>query len=233
MKKRNQLMCLNCTIPMVLLVGVGGFLVTGFLPPPAPSLSMAETAAIFSPDNWSLRIGLALLGAGSPLFLGTSVALWAQLRRIESAPQVLSLLQLLCATVGILALQFPAYFMLAITYRVGIPPEIIVVVKDISFFILICAFAPAVMQNVVVGLCILLADRTQTVYPRWIGWACLWFGLAITPAALCPFFLEGPFTYSGLFGFWVVALGFFLWLALIWWYTLKAIQQENAECSPK
>jgi hypothetical protein len=226
---RNQLICLHLTIPFVLLVGVGGFVLAGFLPPPSPGLSEADTAALFTPDNYAMRIGVSLLAGGSALFMGPAVAFRCQLRRIEGKFTALADLQMLSAAVGVLALQFPAYMWLAVSFRPGIPAEIVTVIVNLAFFLLLAAYSPAVLQNASIGLCILGARPGDVQpYPRWLGYANLWLAITLLPGILVPFFTSGPFTYGGIFGFWIVATGFFCWVVLMWWFTLKAIKAQAA-----
>lgn len=230
MNIRNQLLCAHSTLLFCLLVGVGGFVVSGFLPPPSPGLN-ADQLSAFITNDFSLRIGVSLMALGAPIFMGLAVAVTNQMRRIEGSQAVLSNLQMLAAAVGVLAIQFPAYFWLAISYRPDTPRELIVLFNDLSFFLLLAAYSPAVLQNLCIGLCILGAPK-QTVYPRWLGYANLWLALTLLPGILTPFFRSGPFTYSGLFGFWIVAIGFFIWVLLMWWYTVKAIRQQATAGEP-
>jgi hypothetical protein len=227
MNTRNQLFCIHLAIPFVLFVGVGGFVVTGWLPPPDPGQSVAHTAAIFSTDNYRVRVGVSFLALGSALFLGPAVAIANQLKRIEGRYAALSQLQMLGAAVGVLALQFPAYIWLAISYRPDIPGDIVMVLNNLAFFLLLAAYSPAVVQNVGIGLCILGGGEGRPEpYPRWLGYVNLWLAATLLPGILVPFFTGGPFTYRGIFGFWLVAVGFFAWIILMWWYTVRAIQRQ-------
>jgi hypothetical protein len=103
------------------------------------------------------------------------------------------------------------------------------VVDNLAFFLLLAAYSPAVLQNAAIGLCIIggREDAPQP-YPRWLGYANLWLAITLLPGILVPFFTSGPFTYAGLFGFWLVATGFFAWTILMWWYTVRAIKQQAA-----
>jgi hypothetical protein len=229
---RNQLFCAHLAIPFAIFVGVGGFVLTGWLPPPSPGLSVQDTARIFT-DNTAMRIGVSFMALGAPLFLGPAVAFACQLRRIEGKFAVLSNLQMLGGAVGVLAIQFPAYFWLVISYRPDIPADIVAIVNNLAFFLLLAAYSPAVVQNVAIGLCILGAeDGAPQVYPRWLGYANLWLAVTLLPGAVVPFFRTGPFTYGGIFGFWLVAVGFFVWVILMWWFTVTAIREQARERTP-
>lgn len=225
MNTRNQLLCAHSTLIFAVLVAVGMFLMTGWLPPPSPALSAEQTAAIFA-DNMQMRIGLAITAFVSPLFLGLAVAVSAQLRRIEGPNHVMSTLQLVTAAVAVPALQFPALYWLALLYRADLSPQIFVVINDISWFLVIGAVGPTTLQPLAIGLAI-LGDKSGKIYPRWLGFANLWFAVIVIPGAVIPFFKTGPFAWSGLISFWTVFLGFFGWVMLDYIWTVKAIHRQS------
>lgn len=232
MNTRNQLMCAHSTVVFVLFTIVGLFVLAGWIPPPSPALDAEQVAEIFA-NNTQLRIGLAIIAFFSPLFMGLAVAIAAQLRRIEGPHHVMSDLQLLCATVGVLAIQFPCLAWLAISYRPGLPNEIILAFNDASFFIFLGAVSPGVLQPLAIGLCILGNESSEDVYPRWLGYGNLWLAFLLAPGVLIPFFMSGPFAWNGLFSFWLAVNVFFFWMVLNYVYTVKAIRSQQAsEKSP-
>lgn len=228
MNRGRQLLCVHTTALFVLVVG-GAFVVAGWLPPPSPSLSPAETAARLG--HFHIRIAAAMLALGSPLFLAPAVAIAAQLRRIEGRRHVLADFQVLSAAVGVLAIELPAFYWLAITYRPDVAPGISVTVNDVSWFLLIGGYPSALTQCFAIGICI-LGKGAGDVYPRWLGYANLWLGMTLLPGILIPFFKTGPFTWNGIVGFWVVFSGFFLWVMVMWVYTAKAINRDQRTVVP-
>jgi len=227
MNTRNQLLCAHCMIVFLVLIGLGFFVLAGWVPPPPPSLDAAQTAALFTNNPW-MRIGMGIIAFASPLYMGLAMAIAAQLQRIEGWPPVMSGLQLLMAAVGVVAFQFPALFWLGISYRAGLSPEIIQVINDISWFIFIGAVGPFVLQPVIIGLCILSNEAREEVYPRWLGYVNLWLGFLFIPGALVMFFVTGPFAWNGLLSFWLalgVAPPVFI---LNYVYTVKAIRAQQA-----
>jgi hypothetical protein len=160
--------------------------------------------------------------------MGLAVAIKAQLRRIEGPHHVMSDLQLLCAAVGVLAIQFPCLMWLAISYRAGLPNEIVQLFNDVCWFIFLGAVGPGVVQPLAIGLCILGNDSGEEVYPRWLGYGNLWLAFLLAPGVLIPFFTHGPFAWNGLFSFWLAVTVFFFWMLLNYVYTVKAIHGQEA-----
>lgn len=124
------------------------------------------------------------------------------------------------------AILVASLFWLVLAYRPGTtPPEVIQLINDFCWFCFVGAYPPIVLQLIAIGICILLDKSSQPVYPRWLGFANFWIAFGFMPGALVPFFKAGPFAWNGVLAFWLVAVLFFAWILLMWWYTLKAIRQ--------
>jgi hypothetical protein len=225
LNRRNQRICAHTMPAIGVLTYIGLFLLPGWLPPPSPALPADQVARMFA-NNTRLRIGLELLMLAAPLFLGVSCSLAAQMRRMEGRNHVLADFQLCISAIGIIAVELPAFFWLAISYRPNIDPAIISVFNDLSWFMIIGGVGTAIWTNVAVGLCVLGDESGLNIYPRWFGYWSFWLVLADLPGAFIPFCKTGPFTWTGILGFWVLVTGFFVWLMLAYVLTLRAINAE-------
>jgi hypothetical protein len=152
------------------------------------------------------------------------VAITEQLRRIEGERHPMANLQMLSAAVGLIAIQIPGALWLVISYRNGIPDTTVITLNDLAWFCLLGAVGPAVVQNLSIAIATLGGDGA--VYPRWLGYANLWFAFALMAGVFIPFFKDGPLAWNGILGFWVVAVAFFAWVIMMWVYTVKAIKSE-------
>lgn len=228
MNTRNQLICAHTTPVIMLTTLIGLFLLPGWLPPPAPTLPPDALVAMFS-GNTRMRIGLELLMLSSPLFVGISVVIAAQLRRIEGPSHVMADLQLMASVLGVVAVELPAFCWLSISYRPTTPVDVIIVFNDLSWFMIIGGVGTVIVQNLAVGICILNDHTGHHIYPRWLGFWSIWLALADLPGALIPFFKTGPFTWTGLLGFWVVVTAFFTWLVLFYVFTVIAVNKQAKE----
>ena len=82
-------------------------------------------------------------------------------------------------------------------------------------------------SQVCIALCILGSrDSGVGVYPRWLGYANIAVIVTLIPGEFIPFFHTGPLTYTGIIGFWIVVIGFFVWTILMWWHTVEAIKSQ-------
>ena len=225
MNVRAQLICAHSTPLYIVLLLIGLFILPGWLPPPSPDQTAEQFARIFH-ENHSMRIGAAIIAVAASLGMALPAAISAQMRRMEGANHVFADVQMLAAAVGVLGIFIPAMLWLAISYRPDVPPAIVMPFNDMAWFIIIGGIGSAIVENVAIGLCILLADGPQ-LYPRWLGYWNLWLATGLLPGALLPFFKSGPFAWNGLFGFWTVVTAFFIWLVLNYIYTVKAIRAQS------
>ena len=226
MNIRNQLIATHSAIPMALIIFIGSFVMTGWLPPPSPSLTPEAFAKIFTPENYVLRIGVLLMCIFSPLVVAFSAAIATQLKRIEGTHHVMANLQYVSQAAGLCLFLVPGFIWLAISYRAGTNPEIIMVLNDLACFMFLAGSGPTILQWVCIGLAVIGDKATDPIYPRWFAFLNFWLALGATAGLVIPFVKTGPFAYNGLFGFWVVATVFFLWVSSAYWCTLQAVKKQ-------
>jgi hypothetical protein len=79
-----------------------------------------------------------------------------------------------------------------------------------------------------IAVCILGAPD-EKVFPRWLGYANLWFAILLLPGALCTYVKDGVFAWNGLVGWWITIFTFFAFWTTNSVMLFKAIRQEQAE----
>ncbi len=226
---KNQLIVTHSAIPMALIIGIGSFVMTGWLPPPSPSLSPEEVAKIFTPDNYVLRLGVLLMCIFCSLVVAFSGVIATQLKRIEGPHHVMANLQYVCQAAGLCLFLVPGFIWLAISYRAGTNPELIMVLNDLAWFMFLAGSGPTIVQWLGIG-CAVIGDKSaEPIYPRWFAFLNFWLALGATAGLVIPFVKTGPFAYNGLFGFWVVATVFFIWVSCAYWCTLQAVKKQGRE----
>jgi hypothetical protein len=222
----TQLWCAHSALPFMVLLGVGAFGIAGWLPPHQPGWSAEQITAIFVQHQTNIRIGMTMMALVTPLAWSFAAAISIQMKRIEGPEHPLATVQMAASTGTVVPIILAAYLWLVLAYRPELtPPAMIQLINDFSWFLFIALFAPATLQVVVVGVCILSDKRSAPIYPRWVGFASLWSGVLFLPGALIPFFKHGPFTWAGLIGFWLPATVFFAWYVMLWWTTVRAIKR--------
>lgn len=221
-----QLICVHAGLLFALLFGIGFFGFTGWLPPMSPGDDAVVVQAIFVEHKYSIRVGVLFAAIFCALFWPLAAVISIQLRRIEGRHSAMTLTQFGAASGTIIAIMISAYIWLALSYRPELmEPRSAQLLNDFAWLMFVGAFGPALVQNIAIALCVLSDTQSNPVYPRWVGYANLWLILTFLPGLLLPFFKHGPFAWNGVIGFWVVAVGFFAWILIMWWTTLKAVKQ--------
>lgn len=228
MNTRNQLILTYTAIPMMIIILIGAFIMPGWVPPPSPSLSPDEFAEIFNPSNYSMRIGILLMCLFSPLLIVYSSVITTQLKRIEGEHHVMANAQLASCAAGLCLFLVPGFIWLAISYREGISKDLIMVLNDLAWFMWFAGIAPTVLQWLCIGIPIISDRSSDPVYPRWLGFLCVWLAVGAVTTQFIPFVKSGPFSYNGIFGFVVPAVVFTTWVVAMFWCTLSAIKKQAA-----
>lgn len=229
MNTRNQMILLHSAIPMMFFVLVGAFVMPGWIPPPSPSLTPAEFAAIFTPDNIMMRAGVLLMLIFCSLVVAYSSVIATQMRRIEGKHHAMASAQLACCSAGLCLFLLPGFIWLAISYRANVSPELIMVLNDLAWFMWFAGIGPTLVQWCCIGFPIITDKSENPIYPRWLGFLCFWLALGACATQLIPFVYGGPFGYNGLFGFAFPAIMFSIWVVVTYWCTLQAIRKQALE----
>ena len=88
------------------------------------------------------------------------------------------------------------------------------------------AWFTVVPQWAVTGIAILQDTREQPIFPRWSGYANLWFAVLSLPSTGLYFLKVGPFAWDGMLAFWLAGGAFFGWAIIMTVVMLKAIRQQ-------
>jgi hypothetical protein len=69
------------------------------------------------------------------------------------------------------------------------------------------------------------------VFPRWLGYFNIWAAVSFMPGVLLIFFKSGPFSYQGLFVFWVPFAVFGAWIMIMAWAAGRAALTDTLEAA--
>jgi hypothetical protein len=103
---------------------------------------------------------------------------------------------------------------------------------DVGWLCFIGITATFLIQLSAIGVAILTDQRATPLMPRWVGYFTIWIALMIMPGSLCVFFHDGPFIWSGIFGFWVPLVAFSGWFPVMTWAVWRAIDMPDEPVAP-
>ena len=129
----------------------------------------------------------------------------------------LALTQLAC---GIIALALPLVVIIlyaTLVFRPERAAEDIYLLHDFAWLMLIAVAPPPALQAITIGWAVLTDKNEQVVFPRWLGFFCLWVGILFIPGMFAIFFKTGPFAWDGILAFWLPLSIFFVWVGVLAW----------------
>lgn len=218
--------CLWSGLLAIILLFIAMFPAMGFLPPLAPSTPDDVLAAYFRENATSIIFGSILMMLSSALFFPFIGGLAAHMKRMEGDRSPLTYSLMTVVTFALVPLFVAPIFFTAAAYRPGYSHEMIRALSDLGFFFLVIPALPAVIWCFVIGLAVLGDDRSDPIYPRWVGYFNLWLGVLSAPGCVIGLFKAGPFAWNGVLAFWIPAGAFGAWIVIIFWAMNRAISRD-------
>ena len=207
MHARVQLFSAWC-IPAFIVVYLFGFIgLSGFVPPPSPTLSADQIAAIFEANRNAIRAGqlICMVFAGL-LYIPFTVLISVHIARVEGRYPLLAGMQLVGN--GILNVFFILCSLMwsVAAFRPDIDPRTLLMINDATWLFFVMMYPTYVVALVSMALAGFIDKRAVPIFPRWFCYFTLWVAVAGVGGGFATFFKTGPFAWDGLFGFWVPVL---------------------------
>jgi len=234
MNQRSQIVCAWVTVISVVFLAIGFFLVTGYVPPPHANDTAQQLAHFYVSHRTRLRIGLVITLLAWSGYGPMTAVISVQMLRIEGHRRpVLSVLQALAGTAGWACLLIPTMLLCVATFRAGsVSAQTTQTLHDIGWITAFMAVPPFVVQLAAIAGAILQDHSPQPVFPRWLGYFNIWAAVAFLPGVLLVFFKSGPFSYHGLFVFWVPFVVFGAWILIMALAARQAALNDAEEPAP-
>jgi hypothetical protein len=231
--QRSQVICAWIAGISVVFLAIGFFLVTGYVPPPRANESARQIAHFYVSHRARLRIGLLITflawGGWGPLVAVIAMQMW----RIEGRRPVLALLQVLAGGAGWIFLLLPTLILEIATFRAGsVSPQTTQTLHDLGWILAFMALTPFFVQLLAIAGAIFQDRSENPVFPRWVGYFNVWAAVSFVPGCILIFFKSGPFSYQGLFVFWVPFLVFGGWILLMAWAAGRAAKSDTGDLIP-
>lgn len=206
-----------------------GFVFAGFIPPPSPSRSVEEVVAYYQQHATGIRAGMVLMMI-SGMFVPPLVAVISQqMRRIPGAHPLLVYAQLSAGTLGAVFFITGALVFIVAAFRPERPADITYMLNDFAWIVTVLPWAPAFIQNVIIGIAILGDTRADPLFPRWLAYFNFWVAIGFIPGGLLAFFKTGPFAWNGAFVFWLAGSVFIAWFIVMTTMLFRAIRRKDPE----
>jgi hypothetical protein len=108
-------------------------------------------------------------------------------------------------------------------------PEITQAFHDMAFLWFLMPFVFAMVGCLAIGICVLEDKSSDPVYPRWVGYANLYFAFGFPMAMFTTYAKTGPFAWDGLWPWWIPVIDYTIWSVVMSWATWQAGNRQHAE----
>lgn len=228
MKQRIQLIsAYTGYVYMVCLLG--GFLIAGFIPPPAPSLGPEAIARFFQENTTGIRIGMFIGAGAAGLLLLWNGALSVQLKRIEGRSSGLVYANVAAGACLVMEFIFPMFWWATAAFRPYGDPEITQRLNDLAWLPFLGVVCTAVIQAVIIGILTLQDKRADPVFPRWFAYFNFWLATTFWAGPMIIFFKDGPLSWNGLISWWMLLTTFAIWLIGVTAMLIRAIKRDDGD----
>ncbi len=185
---------------------------------------MADVISLYQSNLFGIRSGMVLMLFGVSFLLPFVSLISSHIYRMEGANPILASTQLISGTVALLALFIPPIIWSIAAFRLDRDPQITMMLHDAGWIFLVFPAAPAIVQNLSIGLAILSDGGSPPIFPRWVGFLNFWAAFLFIPSGLIIYFKTGAFAWNGILGFWVPLGAFNIWLITLLLCMYKSIQ---------
>jgi len=198
---------------LIALMGTG-FLLGDLIPPPGPY--DAATTAAFYHDHVDLkRFAVICLIVGGTMFIPFGAAIADRLRRVDGIGPVLAMSQVGASIATATLMMVFGPMLLVALQRPDMPDSTYQLLNHVAWMAWAGLWQPGALQALVTGVAI-FSDKSPTpVFPRWVAWYSLFMAFGSLTGSLIPFVISGPFAWNGVMGFWVAAVVYFAWFAIM------------------
>ena len=228
MNTRSQMMCAWAGVicPTIMF---GGLWIAGYFPPQSPMMTSADVTAFYTANGGNVRFGMIWVQIAGALYAAFAAGISAQMRRIEHPKTpVLVYAQLAMGAATVLFFVMPAMFFIAASFRPERSPDVTQALHDLGWLVFVGVWAIGSLENIIIGLLVISDKNPTPVFPRWLGFLNIWMALLFVPAAIMPFFKQGPFAWDGLLAYWIPATVFGAWFYIMAFQVMKAVRQQEA-----
>ena len=187
------------------------------LPPPSATWSAERVAGFYTGHNTEIKLGATIASWTSAFMVPLTVVIGVQLYRHEKGgPPVWTLLAVAGGTLMSIFVVLPPVFWGVAAYTATRAPEITATMHELGVITLITTDQYYIFMWVAVAVISLLPNTVvHSPFPRWFGYFTAWLAVMFETGAIAFVFRTGPFSWNGLFTFWIPFPLFGVWIAIV------------------
>jgi hypothetical protein len=229
MNKTAQRVCIYCG-PVMLVVWLAGFAIAHYIIPPHAGASAETIRNMYIHHDFRIRLGLVMTMFAVALLVPFSAVISTHMRRIEGRHSVLAGTQITSGAVLSLEFIVPVMVWLTAAFRPSaISPSMSRMLDDMGWIMFVAVISTVIVQIGSFAFAIFLDTRETPIFPRWYGYLNAWVALLLAPAGIIVFFHHGPFSWRGVFSFFLPLTVYTIWMFATTAMLLRAVDNQTAD----
>ena len=218
------------TVPVFGAVYVIAFIAfPGFLPPMSPGLTAEQVATFYQEHTAAIRFSMVTYDLLGVMLIPFFMVIVVQMKRMATQSHVLAYCYLTAAVSGATLFALSNIFYLAAAFRPGRGPELVMLLNDIAWMLLVAPVGAVVAMNLLLGAAVYFDRGPNPVFPRWVGHFAIATALAMAPAVGAAIFQTGPLAWNGAISFWLRNGAFALFVIVMFFVLRNTLQRQASE----
>ena len=202
----------------------------GIVPPPPATWTAERVAEFYQQHSGKILLGAVMTSFTSAFLIPISIVAAVQSARQEAGRPVWSILMFTGGTFTSIFLVLPPVFFGTAAFRPDRPIEITATLHDLALLSLFTTVQFYIFFGVSVAVACLRAQTApDSPFPRLFGYFTIWCTLMFEIGGVAFLFKSGPFSWNGLFIFWIPFFFFFIWLTTLCVLLLKALRAQSRD----
>jgi hypothetical protein len=224
MNLSDQRICL-WLVPVFGILLLIAFLISGFVPPPSPTLTAQEIANFYRDHLGQVRAGMIAINLCGVMFIPFFMVIVVQMQRMANPSRAFAYAYLSAAASAgsVFALADLAWSIAA--FRPERDPQLIMMLNDLAWMAFVSPVGFIIAQNLCLALGIYMDAEAKPVFPRWVGHFNVLAALLMIPGAFALMFKEGPLAWNGALAFGLRFGIYAVYIATMFFVVQSAISQ--------
>jgi hypothetical protein len=228
MKLSDQRICL-WLVPVFGTALVAAFCISGFVPPPSPTLTAQEVADFYRVHIGGIRAGMITVNLCGSMFMPFFMVIVVQMQRMAIPSRAFSYAYLsAAASAGSIFLLADLTWSIA-AFRPERDPQLMLMLNDLAWMAFVSPVGFMMAQNIFLALAIFMDAGPKPVFPRWLAHFNILAALLMAPGAFALMFKEGPLAWNGSLAFGLHFGSFAMYIAVMFFAVRSALDRQLRE----
>lgn len=211
----------------VLLVAALAF--PGFWPPMSPTMDAERVASFYADHTAWIRLSQVTFNLCGIMIVPLLMVIVVQMKRMKGQSHVFAYCFLTAVVSGATIFALSNVFFLVAAFRPERDPELVQLLNDLAWIVFIAPVGMVVSQFVLLAMAVYFDDRTDPVFPRWVGHVSLVIAAVMAPAAGAAVYQTGPLAWDGLWSFWVRNGAYAAFVIVMFFVLRRAVYRQAVD----